>query len=97
MLPGRAVFEGSVLSRFEAIRATVMIPQFLDDLQRGTVNFLGILCVLAFLLNAVLLVWLLVKKSTHGLARCPKCGRTIACPHCNEDKENSGPETQSAG
>ena len=63
-----------------------MFRQILEDLQRGTVNFLGVLCVLVFLLNAVLLVWLLVKKSAHGLARCPKCGRTIACPHCAEDE-----------
>jgi hypothetical protein len=71
-----------------------MFQQFLDDLQRGTVTFLGVLCVLAFLLNAALLVWLLVKKSTHGLARCPKCGRTIACPHCNDDEAEEQAETK---
>lgn len=64
-----------------------MFQQFLNDLQRGTVNFLGVLCVLVFALNAVLLVWLIVKKSAHGLAKCPKCGRQIACPHCMEDEE----------
>ncbi len=64
-----------------------MLEQLLQDLQKGTVNFLGILCLLVFILNAVLLVWLIVRKSAHGLARCPKCGRTIACPHCSEDEE----------
>ena len=64
-----------------------MIQQFLDDLQKGTVNFLGVLCFLIFCVNAVLLVWLLIKKSPHGLAKCPRCGRVIACPHCNEDDD----------
>jgi len=64
-----------------------MLQEFLDNLRRGTVTFLGVLCLLVFLLNAVLLVWLIVKQGTHGLARCPRCGRTIACPHCNEDEE----------
>ncbi len=66
-----------------------MIQQFLDDLQKGTVNFLGILCFLIFAVNAVLLVWLIVRKSAHGLAKCPKCGRQIACPHCNDDEEEN--------
>jgi len=73
-----------------------MFRQFLEDLQRGTVNFLGVLCVLAFLLNAALLVWLLFKKSAHGLARCPKCGRTIVCPHCADD-EDSEPSATKTG
>jgi len=64
-----------------------MFPEFLDQLQRSTIGFLGVLCLLVFLLNAGLLAWLIVKKSAHGLARCPKCGRTIACPHCSEDEE----------
>lgn len=63
-----------------------MLQDFLDELRRGTVNFLGVLCVLVFILNAVLLIWLIVKKGSHGLARCPKCGRQIACPHCTEDE-----------
>jgi hypothetical protein len=70
-----------------------MFRQFLDDLQQGAITFLGVLCVLAFLLNAVLLAWLLVKRSTHGLARCPKCGRTIACPHCADDDEQPDEST----
>lgn len=64
-----------------------MFQQILDDLQKGTVNFLGVLCFLIFSVNAVLLVWLLVRKSTHGLAKCPKCGRQIVCPHCKDDEE----------
>ena len=65
-----------------------MLQQLLNDLnKRGTVSFLGILCFLIFAVNAVLLVWLLIRKSSHGLAKCPKCGRQIACPHCNDDDE----------
>ena len=67
-----------------------MLQDLLDELRRGTVNFLGVLCVLVFVLNAVLLVWLIIKKGSHGLARCPKCGRQIACPHCHEDDEATG-------
>ena len=66
-----------------------MFDEFLQSLEKGTVNFLGILCVLVFILNAVLLVWLMIRKSAHGLARCPKCGRTIACPHCREDEDSA--------
>jgi len=69
-----------------------MFEQFFDDLQKGTVNFLGVLCFLVFAVNAVLLVWLMVRKSTHGLAKCPKCGRVIACPHCSDDDETSQPQ-----
>lgn len=62
-----------------------MIEQFLERIGQGTVVFLGLLCVVVFAVNAVLLAYLLVKRGVHGLARCPKCGRTIACPHCEED------------
>jgi len=62
------------------------LQDFLDSLKEGTITFLGLLCFLAFVFNAVLLVYLLMKKSAHGLARCPKCGRVIACPHCTEDE-----------
>jgi hypothetical protein len=64
------------------------LDQFFDDLlngvQRSTAIFLGLLCLLVFAVNAGLLVWLIVRKSDHGLVRCPKCGRTIACPHCEQ-------------
>lgn len=63
--------------------------EFLRDLTKNADKFLGILCFLIFSLNAVLLVWLLVRKSTHGLAKCPKCGRQIACPHCTDDEDES--------
>ena len=68
-----------------------MLPQFLDNLERGTVSFLGILCFLIFAVNAVLLVWLIVKKSAHGLAKCPRCGRDIACPHCGDEDDSEDP------
>jgi len=57
----------------------------LQQLQDSTAVFLGLLCLLVFLLNAVLLAWLVFKKSAHGLARCPRCGRQIACPHCQDE------------
>jgi hypothetical protein len=64
----------------------------LRNLQQGTLAFLGLLCFLVFALNAVLLIWLLVRKSQHGLMRCPRCGRTVACPHCaDEDQPASSP------
>lgn len=63
--------------------------RIIEAIQQGTFGFLGLLCFLVFLANAVLLAWLIVKKSSTGLARCPKCGRTIACPHCqHEDDEH---------
>ena len=68
-----------------------MFGQFLENLlqnvERGVVVFLGLLCCLIFALNAVLLGYLIVRRSGHGLARCPRCGRLIACPHCDEDDE----------
>lgn len=66
-----------------------MWQDFLNDLEGPTISFLGLLCVLVFLLNAGLLAWLIVRKSAHGLARCPKCGRTIECPHCSEDEPSA--------
>ena len=60
------------------------------DFRRGSVVFLGLLCLLVFLANAGLLVWLLVKRGTSELARCPKCGRMIICPHCSDDKQPPG-------
>ena len=66
-----------------------MLPDFLNDLQGPTVSFLGLLCILVFLLNACLLAWLVFRKSAHGLARCPKCGRTVECVHCSEDEESA--------
>jgi hypothetical protein len=52
----------------------------------GTVSFLGILCFAVFVANAVLLGWLVARKAGVGLARCPKCGRQILCPHCEDDR-----------
>ena len=67
----------------------LMLQNFLENIREGTVIFLGLLCVLVFVANAVLLGWLVVKKSAHGLAKCPRCGRVIACPHCQEDERES--------
>jgi|GEM_PF-5908911 len=58
-----------------------------DGIRQSAGLFLGILCVLVFVVNAVLLAYLLIKKSPHGIARCPKCGRNIQCPHCHEERE----------
>lgn len=63
------------------------INRFLQSLEQGVVVFLGLLCCLIFAVNAVLLIYLIMRKSSHGLARCPRCGRMIACPHCVEDEE----------
>jgi hypothetical protein len=63
-----------------------IFDELFADIRRGTVVFFGLLCLLAFIVNAVLLVWLMVRRGTSELARCPKCGRTIICPHCSEDK-----------
>lgn len=63
-----------------------IFDELFADIRRGTVVFFGLLCLLAFIANAVLLVWLLVKRGSSELARCPKCGRMIICPHCSEDK-----------
>lgn len=63
-----------------------MIDRFLQSLEQGVVVFLGLLCCLIFAVNAVLLAYLIVRKSSHGLVRCPRCGRVIACPHCTEDE-----------
>lgn len=68
-------------------KADTMFERLLEGVQEGTALFLGLLCVAVFAANAVLLFVLLMKKGTHGLARCPKCGRVIACPHCEEDEE----------
>jgi hypothetical protein len=62
-----------------------LLQDIFDGIRRGTFTFLGLLCFLVFVLNACLLVWLIVKKGAQGLARCPKCGRPIACPHCEDD------------
>ena len=64
-----------------------ILQDFLDSLKQPVAVFLGLLCFMAFACNAALLFYLLMKKSAHGLARCPKCGRVIACPHCAEDDE----------
>lgn len=61
------------------------IDRILQSVEQGVVVFLGLLCCLIFAVNAVLLAYLIVRKSSHGLARCPRCGRMIACPHCLED------------
>lgn len=58
-----------------------------EDTLKGSVNFLGVLCLLVFALNAGLLFWLIIRRGSMGLARCPRCGRTIACPHCSEDEK----------
>jgi hypothetical protein len=65
-----------------------IFQNFLDSLKQPVAVFLGLLCFMAFACNAALLFYLLMKKSAHGLARCPKCGRFIACPHCAEDDES---------
>jgi hypothetical protein len=69
-----------------------VLQELLQGLRQGTAVFLSLLCFLAFAVNAGLLVWLIVKKGSSELARCPKCGRNITCPHCvedeNEDEEN---------
>ncbi len=64
------------------------LQQIIDAIQKGTAGFLGLLCFLVFLANAVLLAWLVMKKGSSTLARCPKCGRTIACPHCQDEEEH---------
>lgn len=66
-----------------------MLDRILEGVREGTALFLGLLCVAVFSVNAVLLFLLLIKKGTHGLTRCPKCGRMIACPHCEEDEQGS--------
>lgn len=63
-----------------------LVERVLNGVQEGTALFLGIMCALIFSLNAVLLGWLLMRKAGHGLLRCPRCGRVIACPHCEEDE-----------
>ena len=65
-----------------------IFQDFLDSLKQPVALFLGLLCFMAFACNAALLFYLLMNKSAHGLARCPKCGRVIACPHCAEDDED---------
>ena len=72
-----------------------MIDRFLQSLEQGVVVFLGLLCCLIFAVNAVLLAYLIVRKSGHGLARCPRCGRMIACPHCVEDEDEDNEEEAS--
>ena len=64
-----------------------MIDRIMRSVEQGVVVFLGLLCCLIFAVNAVLLVYLIMRKSSHGLARCPRCGRMIACPHCTEDEK----------
>jgi hypothetical protein len=61
------------------------IDDMLAQVSRGTVIFLGLLVLLAFVANAVLLIFLLVKRGSTFVARCPKCGRMVICPHCNDD------------
>ncbi len=63
-----------------------LIDRILRSVEQGVVVFLGLLCCLIFAVNAVLLIYLIMRKSSHGLARCPRCGRMIACPHCAEDE-----------
>ncbi len=62
--------------------------RILQSVEQGVIVFLGLLCCLIFAINAALLVYLIVRKSSHGLARCPRCGRMIACPHCSEDEDS---------
>ncbi len=64
-----------------------LIDRIMRSVEQGVVVFLGLLCCLIFAVNAVLLIYLIMRKSSHGLARCPRCGRMIACPHCAEDDE----------
>jgi hypothetical protein len=55
------------------------------ELERGLTIFLGLLCFLAFLANAILLAYVLYKRGGQNIARCPRCGRPIVCPHCDEE------------
>ena len=66
-----------------------LLDRVMSGVQEGTALFLGILCLLVFCLNAALMVFLIVRKGGHGLAKCPRCGRVIACPHCEEDREST--------
>lgn len=68
-----------------------LLKDLFDGNRRGTFTFLGVVCFLVFALNAGLLGWLIVKKGAQGLTRCPKCGRPVICPHCEEDDPE--PET----
>jgi len=61
------------------------MDRLFDEASRGTVVFMGLLCIIVFAVNAGLLIWLAMKRGNTELARCPKCGRTIICPHCSED------------
>lgn len=63
--------------------------QLIQSFKQGSVLFLGLLCALMFAINAGLLLFLIMRQKEHGLARCPKCGRSIACPHCAEDDRQS--------
>lgn len=69
--------------------------EIFEGLRKGAGFFLGSLCVLVFVVNAVLLAILLFKKSHHGIARCPKCGRNIECPHCQEEDEKKSTQEKS--
>lgn len=76
-----------------------MLQQVIDNLfnsvERGVLVFLGLLCLLVFSANAGLLIWIIFRKGGDGLARCPRCGRQIVCPHCLDDEDPSD-ETPSA-
>ena len=63
-----------------------IFDDLIDAAQRGTVIFLGLLCLLTFAANAAVLAWFLLKSRGGILVRCPKCGRTIVCPHCAEEE-----------
>ena len=65
-----------------------LFHELVDATHRSAMILFGLMCFLAFLANAGLLFWLIVKKQTFGLARCPKCGRPIACPICEEDEHS---------
>jgi primosomal protein N' len=64
-----------------------VIDQLFQDIKQGTILFLGLVCLLTFAANAGVLAWILSKRSSHALVRCPKCGRTVHCPHCADDED----------
>lgn len=63
-----------------------------DDFRRGTVLMLGLMCLLAFLVNLGVLLWLVYRSGGTRMVRCPECGRSLTCPHCAEDlqKDTTG-------
>lgn len=79
-----------------------MVEQFfqdlVEDLRRGTVLLLGLLCFLAFAVNLGALLWLAYRRGGTLAVRCPECGRSLTCPHCaEEDLPPARPGTAGGG